>query len=137
MTSINTHCFSLPCTKHSGLIFLHPRITLKNGYTTLSRRRLPFGHYKHVVGARVAINPGEAVPGQDNLAITAQAGLSNHGINLQPDALAFATLSGDMNMTPTTSSYLARVGDEYDSDYPTEGFSSIPDAIDDIQKGKF
>ncbi|CAI0422116.1 unnamed protein product [Linum tenue] len=56
------------------------------------------------------------------------------GIELQPDVVDFATLSAEM--TPTGTSF-SPDNDEYDLDRPTEGFSSIPDAIEDIRQGKF
>ncbi|CAI0474368.1 unnamed protein product [Linum tenue] len=56
------------------------------------------------------------------------------GIKLQPDAVDFATLSAEL--TPTSTSF-SPDNDEYDLDRPTEGFSSIPDAIEDIRQGKF
>lgn len=55
-------------------------------------------------------------------------------IEIQPDAIAFGTLSAEI--TPTTTGSF-NDNDEYDLDYPTEGFSSIPEAIEDIRQGKF
>lgn len=55
------------------------------------------------------------------------------GIQTQADALAFGTLVADI--IPTPSGFPAEV-DEFDLDQPTEGFSSIPDAIEDIRQGK-
>ncbi|VFQ96353.1 unnamed protein product [Cuscuta campestris] len=52
------------------------------------------------------------------------------GTEIQPD---FGALVPDL--IPTPSGFPAHV-DEYDLDCPTEGFSSIPDAIDDIRQGK-
>jgi 3,4-dihydroxy 2-butanone 4-phosphate synthase/GTP cyclohydrolase II len=54
-------------------------------------------------------------------------------IELQPDATGFGTLSAEI--TPTTAGFLA-ANDEYDLDRPTEGFASIPEAIEDIRQGK-
>ncbi|KAJ0097248.1 hypothetical protein Patl1_28255 [Pistacia atlantica] len=45
------------------------------------------------------------------------------GVEVQPDALGFGTLAAE--------------DDEYDLDRPTEGFASIPEAIEDIRQGKF
>ncbi|KAJ0039827.1 hypothetical protein Pint_27626 [Pistacia integerrima] len=56
------------------------------------------------------------------------------GVEVQPDALGFGTLAAEI--TPATSGFF--VGDdEYDLDRPTEGFASIPEAIEDIRQGKF
>ncbi|OMO73040.1 3,4-dihydroxy-2-butanone 4-phosphate synthase, RibB [Corchorus olitorius] len=60
-------------------------------------------------------------------------GIVDHqaGIEIQPDAISFGTLSAEI--TPTTSGFFA---DEYDLDRPTDGFASIPEAIEDIRQGK-
>lgn len=55
------------------------------------------------------------------------------GIEIQPDAVAFGTLTAD---TTLTSGGFPIDDDEFDLDYPTEGFSSIPEAIEDIRQGK-
>ena len=61
--------------------------------------------------------------------------LANHpvGIEIQPDAVAFGALSAD---TALTSSGFPADTDEFDLDRPTEGFASIPEAIEDIRQGK-
>ncbi|GFY90828.1 GTP cyclohydrolase II [Actinidia rufa] len=56
------------------------------------------------------------------------------GIEIQPDAVAFGTFSAEI--TPTSISFFTD-DDEFDLDHPTEGFSSIPEAIEDIRQGKF
>jgi 3,4-dihydroxy 2-butanone 4-phosphate synthase/GTP cyclohydrolase II len=55
------------------------------------------------------------------------------GIEIQPDAVAFGTLAAD---TIPMSSGFPVDNDEFDLDRPTEGFSSIPEAIEDIRQGK-
>ncbi|CAM8944991.1 unnamed protein product [Rhodiola kirilowii] len=55
------------------------------------------------------------------------------GIEVQPDALAFGTLSADT--IPTTSGFPLE-NDKFDLDEPTEGFASVPEAIEDIRQGK-
>ncbi|KAE8009231.1 hypothetical protein FH972_005680 [Carpinus fangiana] len=55
------------------------------------------------------------------------------GIEIQPDAVAFGTLAADA--IPTSSGFPVD-NDEFDLDRPTEGFSSIPEAIEDIRQGK-
>ncbi|KAF7842995.1 bifunctional riboflavin biosynthesis protein RIBA 1, chloroplastic-like [Senna tora] len=55
------------------------------------------------------------------------------GIEVQPDAIAFGTLAAD---TALTSNGFTADNDEFDLDRPTEGFASIPDAIEDIRQGK-
>ncbi|XP_022752035.1 bifunctional riboflavin biosynthesis protein RIBA 1, chloroplastic-like [Durio zibethinus] len=53
------------------------------------------------------------------------------GIEIQPDAIGFGTLAGEI--TPMTSGFFA---DEYDLDRPAEGFASILEAVEDIRQGK-
>ncbi|KAM7252478.1 hypothetical protein ACFE04_024361 [Oxalis oulophora] len=55
------------------------------------------------------------------------------GIETQSDAVAFGTLAAD---TVLATNSFAPDNDEFDLDYPTEGFSSIPEAIEDIRQGK-
>lgn len=55
------------------------------------------------------------------------------GTEIQPDAVAFATLSAEI--IPTSMGFYSD-DDEFDLDRPTEGFSSIPEAIEDIRQGK-
>lgn len=55
------------------------------------------------------------------------------GIEIQPDAVAFGTLAAD---TALTSNGFSIENDEFDLDRPTKGFSSIPEAIEDIRQGK-
>lgn len=56
-----------------------------------------------------------------------------NGTEIQPDAVAFGTLSAEIS--PTTMGFYSD-DDEFDLDRPTEGFSSIPEAIEDIRRGK-
>ncbi|PWA45948.1 bifunctional riboflavin biosynthesis protein RIBA 1, chloroplastic [Artemisia annua] len=55
------------------------------------------------------------------------------GIVIQPDSIALGTLSAET--TPTMGGF-SPGADEYDLDQPTAGFSSIPEAIEDIRQGK-
>lgn len=55
------------------------------------------------------------------------------GIERQPDAIAFGTVAAEI--TPTFSRGFPEE-DEFELDRPTEGFSCIPDVIDDIRQGK-
>ncbi|XP_041014961.1 bifunctional riboflavin biosynthesis protein RIBA 1, chloroplastic-like isoform X1 [Juglans microcarpa x Juglans regia] len=55
------------------------------------------------------------------------------GIEIQPDTVAFGTLAAD---TGLAGGSFPIDNDELDLDSPTEGFSSIPEAIEDIRKGK-
>lgn len=55
------------------------------------------------------------------------------GIEIQPDSIAMETLSAEN--TPTCYVF-PDDSDEFDLDYPTVGFSSIPEAVEDIRQGK-
>ncbi|KAL7199786.1 hypothetical protein ACSBR2_021980 [Camellia fascicularis] len=55
------------------------------------------------------------------------------GIEIQLDAIAFGTLGAET--TPATFGFPID-NDEFDLDYPTKAFSSIPEAIEDIRQGK-
>lgn len=52
---------------------------------------------------------------------------------VQADAAALGTIAADM--APVVDGFSAD-DDELDLDSPTEGFSSIPEAIEDIRQGK-
>lgn len=55
------------------------------------------------------------------------------GTKSQPDAVAFETLATEI--TPNTTGFFT-TDDEFDLDRPTVGFSSIPEAVEDIRQGK-
>ncbi|KAD2393057.1 hypothetical protein E3N88_40034 [Mikania micrantha] len=55
------------------------------------------------------------------------------GIVIQPDSIALGTLAAET--TPSMNDF-SNLADEYDLDQPTSGFSSIPEAIEDIRQGK-
>ena len=55
------------------------------------------------------------------------------GIQIQPDSVQFGTLVADI--APSSTGFPVD-NDESDLDRPTEGFSSISDAIQDIRNGK-
>ncbi|KAL2460412.1 Bifunctional riboflavin biosynthesis protein RIBA 1 [Abeliophyllum distichum] len=55
------------------------------------------------------------------------------GIEVQPDSVDFGILAADM---VSTTSGFAVEDDEFDLDQPSEGFSSITEAIEDIRQGK-
>jgi 3,4-dihydroxy 2-butanone 4-phosphate synthase/GTP cyclohydrolase II len=60
-------------------------------------------------------------------------GQANPTKMVQADAAALGTISADM--APIIDGFSAD-DDELDLDLPTEGFSSIPEAIEDIRQGK-
>ncbi|KAJ0681842.1 putative GTP cyclohydrolase II, 3,4-dihydroxy-2-butanone-4-phosphate synthase [Helianthus annuus] len=66
-------------------------------------------------------------------------GLEKNGVSvssdvvIQPDSIALGTLAAET--TPSMNDF-STAADEYDLDQPTPGFSSIPEAIEDIRQGK-
>ncbi|GER30074.1 riboflavin biosynthesis protein RibBA [Striga asiatica] len=56
-----------------------------------------------------------------------------NGVEVQSDSVVLGTLSADVS--PITSGFPAE-NDEFDLDQPSEGFSSIAEAIEDIRHGK-
>lgn len=55
------------------------------------------------------------------------------GIEIQPEGVAMGALAAD---TAPTSVGFPTDNDEFDLDRPTEGFASVPEAIEDIRQGK-
>ncbi|KAM3213242.1 hypothetical protein ACQJBY_065942 [Aegilops geniculata] len=73
----------------------------------------------------VGVDPSERI------VVNGQASPSK---TVQADAAALGTISADM--APVVDGFSAD-DDELDLDLPTEGFSSIPEAIEDIRQGKY
>uniref|UniRef100_K3YH11 GTP cyclohydrolase II n=1 Tax=Setaria italica TaxID=4555 RepID=K3YH11_SETIT len=67
----------------------------------------------------------------ENVIINGKVNPSNA---VQADAVALGTIAADM--APVVDGFSAD-DDELDLDFPTEGFSSIPEAIEDIRQGKY
>lgn len=77
-------------------------------------------------------------PSCRNAALTSGGGdLKNEDLvgveSAQPNAVALGTLGAD---TTLTGSGFSDDNDDFDSDSPTKGFASIPEAIEDIRNGK-
>lgn len=68
-----------------------------------------------------------------NVASNALVSDVSSGVEVQSDSVVLGALSADV--APTTSGFPIE-NDEFDLDFPSEGFSSIPEAIEDIRKGK-
>ena len=51
----------------------------------------------------------------------------------QPEGTSFGTLA--VEITSSTSAFFYN-NDEFDLDFPTEGFSSVAEAIEDVRQGK-
>ena len=56
------------------------------------------------------------------------------GVEMQPDSIALGSLAAEM--IPNMDAFSFTDDGEYDLDWPTTGFSSIPEAIEDIRQGK-
>ncbi|GLT26088.1 hypothetical protein SLA2020_011750 [Shorea laevis] len=94
--------------------------------------RSPFG-IKSVGKTRAAVVSGEGDLLNKAVANGTLLGDKSVEIEAHPDAIAFGTLAAD---TAPIATGFPIDNDEFDLDCPTEGFSSIPEAIEDIHRGK-
>ncbi|KAK6156774.1 hypothetical protein DH2020_011022 [Rehmannia glutinosa] len=128
--------------------------------TSLARSRLfslPYGNTQHVNGVESFKQPGakvglsikasgkikSALFSEENDirrhsagssgAISSVIGDVSGGVEVQSDSVVLGALAADM--APTTSGFPVE-NDEFDLDLPSEGFSCISEAIEDIRKGK-
>lgn len=92
--------------------------------------------YNHGGKAKCTISSGDVLPYPNESSFTIDNGPLKHpnGIDIQPDMVAFTTFSSEI--TPKIKGIPGNKN-EYDLDSPTRGFSSIPDAVEDIRQGKF
>lgn len=144
MAFINLNYSSMALSRLQGYKYTNPIITANgcNPVLFLSNCTRKMGlSFKGVAKVRAALVSGEgdvlSFP-NGNGVLAEKAGFFNGvveqqtGIETQPpDAIGFGSLAAEI--TPTTSGFFA---DEYDLDRPTEGFASIPEAIEDIRQGK-
>ncbi|KAK6156825.1 hypothetical protein DH2020_011073 [Rehmannia glutinosa] len=128
--------------------------------TSLARSRLfnlPYGNTQHVNGIESFKQPSAKVglsikasgkiksalfseendlrhhSAGSNGAISSVIGDVSGGVEVQSDSVVLGALAADM--APTTSGFPVE-NDEFDLDLPSEGFSCISEAIEDIRKGK-
>ncbi|KAJ1378629.1 Riboflavin biosynthesis protein RibBA [Sesbania bispinosa] len=121
-SSLNLSTPSLLCHRESkhfklfnGLHFVNPSVT------NVTRSEWGF----------VLLNPAV---GRINATLTSGGGgVEPVGTKVQPGAIAFETLGAD---TVLTGNGFADEIDECELDIPTEGFSSVQEAIEDIRNGK-
>ncbi|GAB4838523.1 Bifunctional riboflavin biosynthesis protein RIBA 1, chloroplastic [Ancistrocladus abbreviatus] len=97
-----------------------------------------FHSMKGEVRSRAAVVSGEGdllsyISSGDALGPSAPDNNRPLGIEMQSDAISFGTLAAD---TAPVSVGFPTNNDEFDLDSPSEGFSSIPEAIEDIRQGK-
>ncbi|XP_068315652.1 bifunctional riboflavin biosynthesis protein RIBA 1, chloroplastic-like [Pyrus communis] len=129
MASINPYCSSKALSPYPGYTILYPGTSLAangqlSGFFTPSVSWKLCFHSKGSIKAR-------ALLGEDGLLSYPNGNPT--GSEIQPDALGFGTLSAET--TPTFSGFSSE-NDEGDLDHPIHGFSSIPEAIEDIRQGK-
>ncbi|XP_009365819.2 bifunctional riboflavin biosynthesis protein RIBA 1, chloroplastic isoform X2 [Pyrus x bretschneideri] len=129
MASINPYCSSKALSPYPGHTILYPGTSLAangrlSGFFTPSVSWKLCFHSKGSIQAR-------ALLGEDGLLSYPNGNPT--GSEIQPDALGFGTLSAET--TPTFSGFSSE-NDEGDLDHPLHGFSSIPEAIEDIRQGK-
>lgn len=146
MASFNVSC---PSTALSGTevgkslkLFngLHSRSVPSNGYSLVSVRRGSKAcvHIRSNGRIRSVLlsDEGDLLSRSDPAKVVLNnpliTGISG-GINIQPDSIEFGTLTADISATTIG---FPLENDELDLDSPTEGFSSIPEALEDIRKGK-
>ncbi|KAF8404654.1 hypothetical protein HHK36_009542 [Tetracentron sinense] len=148
MASINLSCSSIALSGsqgHKHYNWFNRLHCVTNGQTSdlalISLGRKSCFQLKADIRARAALLSGEGdllsysnsntVAGESSF-IDELVGQTT-GIEIQPDAIAFGTLAAE---TAPTANDFSIDNDEFDLDRPTEGFSSIPEAIEDIRQGK-
>ncbi|KAJ0981420.1 hypothetical protein J5N97_009675 [Dioscorea zingiberensis] len=131
------------CKKIKGLQFLNPHATRSNAISVpfSSLRRALFFHLKGHHGFRAALRSCN----ENNASFPSDGSFMGHNTNsdlenlitnvsLQNDSVVLGTIAADM--APASDGFFTD-NDERDLDVPTEGFSSIQEAIHDIRQGKF
>ncbi|KAL2477456.1 Bifunctional riboflavin biosynthesis protein RIBA 1 [Forsythia ovata] len=100
------------------------RPSAKVGFTTKANGRV-----------KLLFGEGGLLPNSSGKTFACNALISDvsGGIEVQPDSVDFGILAADM--VSTTSGFSVE-DDEFDLDQPSEGFSSITEAIEDIRQGK-
>ncbi|KAL9238343.1 hypothetical protein vseg_012776 [Gypsophila vaccaria] len=144
LSSNSTHiCHPLPCKNYdsrSGL--LSTKVSLAGCLASnLSMVSLGSKSFRKVKGkfrtqAAVVSGEGDLLSYSNNNDVFGQNGAEIDrpvGIDMQADAIALGALAAD---TAPTSVGFSVENDEYELDLPSEGFASIPEAIEDIRQGK-
>ncbi|XP_009777008.1 bifunctional riboflavin biosynthesis protein RIBA 1, chloroplastic [Nicotiana tabacum] len=138
MASIQTSMGFSRLRSYHALYFLNPTTAnYKSDLSSLSlARKLPFSFKSGGKILRATL-----ISGEDNVwSCYSNRGAENGsfvnhgaGIQQQPDTIAVGTPTAEI--TPNRSGFLSG-DDEFDLDHTAEGFSSIPEAIEDIRQGK-
>ncbi|KAL1564632.1 Bifunctional riboflavin biosynthesis protein RIBA 1, chloroplastic [Salvia divinorum] len=143
MASINfSSCPSTSLFRSGSRLFngmLSGNIQCVNGVEVFKQPNAKFGSFSVKASGKIksALFSGDngSVPqsaGSDAASNALISDLSG-GVEIQSDSVALGALAADM--VPTASGFPLE-SDEFDLDKPSEGFSSIPEAIKDIREGK-
>ncbi|CAN0858394.1 Bifunctional riboflavin biosynthesis protein RIBA 1, chloroplastic [Linum grandiflorum] len=110
-----------------GFPGFQPKGNFSNAVSTAGASRKLFTSFKGVVGRTKA----SVISGDSDLL---SFPTTHNTLTNSLSGIDFATLSAEM--TPITTGFFPG-NDEYDLDRPSQGFSSIPEALEDIRLGKF
>ncbi|PIM98817.1 Bifunctional GTP cyclohydrolase II/3,4-dihydroxy-2butanone-4-phosphate synthase [Handroanthus impetiginosus] len=139
MASINFSCSSTSLARSRLLGGLHyGTMQCVNGVEFLRQSSSKVGLSVKASGKiKAALFSGEdgLLPHSTSSTVASNALINDvsDGVEVQSDAVVLGALSADV--APTTSGFPVD-NDEFDLDLPSEGFSSIPEAIEDIRQGK-
>ncbi|XP_051135953.1 bifunctional riboflavin biosynthesis protein RIBA 1, chloroplastic [Andrographis paniculata] len=137
--SANFFCYSTSLSGSQHISSLqHGNMQCVLGVDSIRKRIVKIGlkiKASATINAALLSGDGDVLPRSDdsNFASNSIIRDGSGGVELQSDSVVLGTLTADM--APTTSGFPSD-NDEYDLDMPSEGFSSIPEAIEDIRKGK-
>ncbi|KAL2343093.1 hypothetical protein Fmac_004378 [Flemingia macrophylla] len=144
MAFINFHCSSISlhtCSKRQcpalGVPPVNPNGHKSDFMLASSIRKVTFSYKVDKVRAVIS-GEGELLSHPNNTSSTHDVLIGNLveepiRIREKVDTFAFGTVSSEIN--PTISGFFAD-RNEHNLDCPTQGFSSIPEAIEDIRQGK-
>ncbi|XP_042061567.1 bifunctional riboflavin biosynthesis protein RIBA 1, chloroplastic-like [Salvia splendens] len=144
MASINFSCTSTSLSRSGSRLFngqLRGNIQYVNGHgvEVLKQPNAKFDSFRVKASGKIrsALFSSENgnVPQSAGSDVASNALISDlsGGVEIQSDSVALGALAADM--APTASGFPLE-SDEFDLDMPSEGFSSIPEAIKDIREGK-
>ncbi|XP_042062776.1 bifunctional riboflavin biosynthesis protein RIBA 1, chloroplastic-like isoform X2 [Salvia splendens] len=144
MASINFSCTSTSLSRSGSRLFnglLRGNIQYVNGHgvEVLKQPNAKFDSFRVKASGKIrsALFSSENgnVPQSAASDVASNALISDlsGGVEIQSDSVALGALAADM--APTASGFPLE-SDEFDLDMPSEGFSSIPEAIKDIREGK-
>ncbi|XP_047950667.1 bifunctional riboflavin biosynthesis protein RIBA 1, chloroplastic-like [Salvia hispanica] len=144
MASINFSCTSTSLSRSGSRLFnglLRGNIQYVNGHgvEVLKQPNAKFDSFRVKACGKIrsalfsAENGNGPQSAGSDVASNALISDLSGGVEIQSDSVALGALAADM--APTASGFPLE-SDEFDLDMPSEGFSSIPEAIKDIREGK-